>query len=369
MKQINLEDISKMPQIIFLTYYLSLLYLLPAAGYAGEINQISYNDAILTIQHRACQLGSPTQEPRKLIIPLSNCAHTAGQIDISNHNLKEVHWAQHDPNTVWVVANFAAAFQYELETSQDQYLLCLPVCHKPEEKNLSALSASTPTSTPNLMFSLERIPFTIPLEGILIDEFLDRSIGFRPPDVIRDGLPDFGAIRDDWQGLPRKHEGYDIYVNQINVIAAADGIVTSVRVTPRAGLYVKIQHGYNLSTLYVHLQNISVRPAQKVKQGDIIGRIDGPAGNAISPQLHFELKIRDTSVDPLPYIENFYRDDPRITEKINHYQKLLVKNTQLRASQVRDFLTSRPVITRHTPDDNAESKPESLLYQAAVPNN
>lgn len=356
-----------MPQIIFLTYYLCLLYLLSAASYAGEINQISYNDAILTIQHHACQLGSPTQEPRKLIIPLSNCARTTGQMDISSHNLKEVHWAQHDANTVWVVITFKTAYQYELETSQDQYLLCLPVCHKPEEKKLKALSAAT--ATPNLMFFLERIPFTIPLEGILIEEFLDRSIGFLPTDVIRDGLPQFGAIRDDWQGLPRKHEGYDIYVNQINVIAAADGIVTGVKVTPRAGLYVKIQHGHNLSTLYVHLQNISVRPAQKVKPGDIIGRIDGPAGNAISPQLHFELKIKDTSVDPLPFIENFYRDDPRITEKINHYKKLLVKNTQFRASQVRDFLASRPVITRHTPDDNAESQSESLLYQAAVPNN
>ena len=51
-----------------------------------------------------------------------------------------------------------------------------------------------------------------------------------PRDVVRDGLPHFGSLRDDWQGQgkARKHLGYDIYVDNSNVLAMADGVVTRV---------------------------------------------------------------------------------------------------------------------------------------------
>ncbi len=181
-----------------------------------------------------------------------------------------------------------------------------------------------------MMFLLRGILFQIPLQGMKIEEFLDRSVGFVPKDVIRDGLPHFGAKRDDWKGKTRRHKGYDIYANKINVIAAADGRVTKVRKNRRAGLYVKLHHGSQVYSLYIHLTSASVKTGQKVRQGEIIGRINGISGNAISPQLHFEIKPNNRSVDPLPLIESYYQSDKQILAKIRRYKKSISDSIKIR---------------------------------------
>jgi murein DD-endopeptidase MepM/ murein hydrolase activator NlpD len=37
-----------------------------------------------------------------------------------------------------------------------------------------------------------------------------------------------------------------------------------------------------------------------VQQGQLIGTISGPQGNAIEPQLHLEIRLDGTPVDPAP---------------------------------------------------------------------
>ncbi len=331
---------------------------------AGEIHHISFDKSILTISHHACRLEPPRHEDRKLILQLENCSSTAGKFNPSENPLTQVHWSSHDLDTVWVVATFSQAYQYEIQTHPNQYLVCLPVC-RPQKRDSKLTALSLPRK-PFLMFSLRGIPFQIPLEGMHIDSFLDQSIGFLPQDVIHDGLPHFGAVRDDWQGQPRKHEGYDIYADNLKVLAAAAGTVTKIKRTSTAGLYVKIRHTNDLSTVYVHLHHTTVEVGQSVKPGDVIGKIEGPAGNAISPQLHFEIQIKDLSVDPLPLITAFYQDQPDILEKIRTYEKSLMEHIQLREHQVQALL-SQKIMTRHNTDDNAESIPKSLLSQTASP--
>ena len=206
---------------------------------------------------------------------------------------------------------------------------------------LSALQReSLLTVTDQTLFTLENIPFRIPLEGVNIEDFLDRSIGYVPPDLIRDGLPAFGTQRDDWKGAPRPHEGYDIYIDKANVIAASEGIVSKVAITSKAGLYVKIQHDHHLATVYVHLKDAVVKRHQKVQAGEMIGYIDGPTGNAISSQLHFEIQKNSQSLDPLPLIESYYAHDSQILLKINRYQRILQENEKERAKKVKEFLQS-----------------------------
>ncbi len=189
-----------------------------------------------------------------------------------------------------------------------------------------------------MMFFLNSILFKIHLKDMLIDEFLIRSIGYVPSDFIRDGLPHFGSKRDDWKGKKRKHQGYDIYIDKINVIAAADGTVTKVKRSSRSGLYVKLHHGNKLYTLYVHLKRASVKRGQKVKQGEVIGIINGSSGNAIEAQLHFEIKPNNKSVDPLLLIKEFYQDDNQIIDKIKSYERTLKKSIQRRNRAVIKFL-------------------------------
>lgn len=101
-------------------------------------------------------------------------------------------------------------------------------------------------------------------------------------------------------GQPRQpHLGVDITAPAGTPIkAAAAGTVTLAK----AGLYftggtVIIDHGYGLSTLYIHLQNIAVRSGDRVTQGQIIGEL-GATGRATGPNLHWGLVWREVRLDP-----------------------------------------------------------------------
>jgi hypothetical protein len=192
-----------------------------------------------------------------------------------------------------------------------------------------------------VLFSLSGQIFQIPLKDMLINEFIDKSIGYIPKDIIRDGLPHFGSKRDDWLGKMRIHKGYDIYIDKWDVVAAATGTVAKIGHSQRAGLYVKLHHGAKLYTVYVHIRQALVKTGQTVKAGELIGRIDGAVGNASSPQLHFELKINDNSVDPLPLIEAFHQADSALLTKIIDYKQKLEIASERRDRIVKKFLASR----------------------------
>jgi len=320
--------------------FVIILLLFPTASFAGRINNVFFDGSIITIHHHDCQLGQHIQDKRrhekKLILPMNNCASKKGVINVAHPNLKKIHWAQHDRKTVWIVATFAKDYQFDIISSPNKFQVCLPVCY--QRNPFKHGSSHFKKKANNLMFSRNGILFQIPLQGMLIDDFLKRSIGFKPRNLIRDGLPHFGAKRDDWKGKTRRHLGYDIYVDNRNVVAAAQGIVTRIKKTRRSGLYIKLHHGSKLYTLYVHLKSVSVRKGLRVKRGDIIGTINGPAGNAIAPQLHFELKPNNKSINPLPLIERFYQDDSQVIKKIRDYKSSLQMNIQKRNRKVRQFL-------------------------------
>jgi sulfur relay (sulfurtransferase) DsrC/TusE family protein len=313
-----------------------LLLLFPITSLAGKINNISVVENKLVIYHHNCYLKSPVKWNNKLILPLANCASTAGKIPLSTGHVKQIHWAQHDPKTVWVVVTFLTDYQFAITAATaGKYVICLAAAckSKPSAQELMEL-----TQSQTMMFSLQNIWFQIPLKNMLITEFLERSIGFTPLDIIRDGLPHFGSKRDDWQKKTRQHLGYDIYADKIDVIAAAPGVVSQVGKSYRAGLYVKLSHDNHLSTVYVHLHQAVVKKGQWVKRGEVIGRIDGATGNAISPQLHFEIKVKNKSIDPLPLLEKFYQANPLVTEKIQTYKQQLLKSIQHRDQLVKQYL-------------------------------
>lgn len=307
----------------------------PVTGQAGKINKIFFDESKLVIHHQGCYLKQPLTGTNKLILPLEHCTSTAGKISRSTGNLKQIHWAQHDPTTVWIVVTFLTDYQFEIVPFSDKYIICLATscALKQSPEDLEKL-----THSQTLMFSLKNTLFQIPLKNMLMTEFLDRSIGFVPHDIIRDGLPHFGSKRDDWKKKPRKHLGYDIYTDKVDVIAAAPGVVSRVGKSYQAGLYIKLNHNNNLTTVYVHLNQALVKKGQVVNRNEVIGRIDGAAGNAISPQLHFEIKVKNKNIDPLPLIEKFYQADQPIKDKIQYFKQQLIKSTQYRDHLVEQYL-------------------------------
>jgi len=86
------------------------------------------------------------------------------------------------------------------------------------------------------------------------------------------------------------------------VMAAADGVVVAVGHTAVGyGNYVAIAHGGGIATLYAHLLDTNVRVGQFVVRGQVIG-LEGSTGFSTGPHVHFELRVNDQVIDPMPYL-------------------------------------------------------------------
>jgi murein DD-endopeptidase MepM/ murein hydrolase activator NlpD len=65
------------------------------------------------------------------------------------------------------------------------------------------------------------------------------------------------------------------------------------------GWVMAIDHGNDISTWYAHLSSFSVKKGDKVEAGQKIGEV-GNTGRSTGPHLHFELRIRNTPINPRP---------------------------------------------------------------------
>lgn len=101
---------------------------------------------------------------------------------------------------------------------------------------------------------------------------------------------------------PRKggfHYGVDIGNKRgTQVVAAASGVVTKVVSScsegrsscgGRYGNYVVVDHSNGTSTMYAHLNSVSVSVGTSVSQGQKIGTL-GNTGRSTGPHLHFEVR-------------------------------------------------------------------------------
>ena len=106
-------------------------------------------------------------------------------------------------------------------------------------------------------------------------------------------------------GDGRNHKGFDICSpNGTAIFAAADGVVIKSGYNAAGSGYgnsIIIEHSNGLRTLYAHCETLSVSVGDVVKQGDTIATV-GNTGNSSGNHLHFEVKVKGTSVDPAPYL-------------------------------------------------------------------
>ncbi len=105
-------------------------------------------------------------------------------------------------------------------------------------------------------------------------------------------------IYGDW----RLHTGVDLNANSgAPIRAAGDGTVVSAGWLGGYGNATIIDHGGGLATLYGHQSQLLVSAGQRVKKGQVIGKV-GCTGSCTGPHLHFEVRINGEPVDPMPYL-------------------------------------------------------------------
>jgi len=111
-----------------------------------------------------------------------------------------------------------------------------------------------------------------------------------------------------------QHFGVDLLaLKKTNVYAVNSGKIVATFDLPNYGKTVIIDHGLDIFSLYLHLEEFKVITGDIVKNGQIIG-LSGDTGYVTAPHLHFSMRVGGSRVDPIGFIE--------VSKKINENQFL-----------------------------------------------
>jgi murein DD-endopeptidase MepM/ murein hydrolase activator NlpD len=112
----------------------------------------------------------------------------------------------------------------------------------------------------------------------------------------------FGVRMDPFLHRPAMHTGLDMRGDVGDPVhATASGRVSMAGREGGYGNLVEIEHGNGLATRYGHLSEIDVKVGQKVRIGEVIGRI-GSTGRSTGPHLHYETRVDGDAVDPQKFL-------------------------------------------------------------------
>jgi len=108
-----------------------------------------------------------------------------------------------------------------------------------------------------------------------------------------------GVRPDPMTGGPDFHAGVDIAAEKGRpVYATAEGTVKDAEYHNGYGKLIVLDHGFGIETRYGHLSKFNVSKGDKVKRGDIIGRV-GATGRATGSHLHYEVLANGRLLNPL----------------------------------------------------------------------
>ena len=115
----------------------------------------------------------------------------------------------------------------------------------------------------------------------------------------------FGSRSDPFRHGAAFHPGIDLAAPYgTAVYATAEGTV--IRAGWNSGGYgnlVEIDHGRGIITRYGHMSRILVSPGQHVTRGQQVGQV-GSTGRSTGNHLHYEVRIDDSPVNPIPFMRS-----------------------------------------------------------------
>ena len=135
-------------------------------------------------------------------------------------------------------------------------------------------------------------PAISPVQGKITSRF-----GYRDHPILNEGFS---------LSNPHFHKGLDIAAEKgTKVVSPAHGVVLASGYHSGTGNYIIINHGYELKTLYGHLDQVFVKAYQKVRRGETIATV-GNTGRSTGPHLHYEIRISQHPVNPEYYILDLF---------------------------------------------------------------
>jgi murein DD-endopeptidase MepM/ murein hydrolase activator NlpD len=113
----------------------------------------------------------------------------------------------------------------------------------------------------------------------------------------------FGIRMDPFIHEAAMHTGLD-FRGEIGepIHATAAGTIAIAGWTGGYGKMVEIDHGNGLATRYGHLSEIDVSVGDKVRIGQVIGKL-GSTGRSTGPHLHYETRVNGEAVNPQKFLD------------------------------------------------------------------
>lgn len=115
----------------------------------------------------------------------------------------------------------------------------------------------------------------------------------------------FGVRSDPFGRGAAMHAGIDL-AGPVGtpIYATADGTVSQASWHNGGyGNLVRLDHGRGIETRYAHLHSMTVREGERVRRGQLIGRM-GSTGRSTGSHLHYEVRIDGRAVNPIPFMRS-----------------------------------------------------------------
>ena len=100
-----------------------------------------------------------------------------------------------------------------------------------------------------------------------------------------------------------QHFGIDLRAQkQTDIYAVNDGKIVATLNLSNYGKTIIIDHGLDIFSMYLHLDDFKVSTGDVVRRGQLIG-LSGDTGYATAPHLHFSMRVDGQRVDPIEFIQ------------------------------------------------------------------
>ena len=121
-------------------------------------------------------------------------------------------------------------------------------------------------------------------------------------------------------GIWRKHEGIDLTAPiGTAVYASGNGVISQSQWRNGYGELIEVNHGFGYKSRYAHLSKRYVQVGDSVTRGQVIGEV-GNTGVSSGPHLHYEVRYRDNTVNPIHYFNKDMSEEAYI-DLMNQLEK------------------------------------------------